>query len=104
MSAIKKTPDGILLKIIVQPGSSKNAFAGPCKEALKIRVAAPPVDGSANRMCVKFLAKSLKVSKTSVEIVSGFSGRKKRALVKIEPGKDFKAECARISRLIESFL
>ena len=104
MKPIKKTANGVLLKIFVQPNSSKNAFAGIYKEALKIRVAAPPVDGAANKMCVKFLAKSLKIPKTSVEIVFGRSSRSKTALVKIEPDKGFETERERICLLFKSFL
>jgi len=104
MTPIKKTSEGVQIKIFAQPNSSKNAFAGLYKEALKIKLAAPPVDGAANKMCVKFLGKSLKVPKGSVEIVSGSSSRNKRALVKAKSGKGFNAECARIARLIESFI
>lgn len=42
-----------------------------------MKVAAPPVDGKANEECRRFLAKLLKVSATSVEIISGESSRDK---------------------------
>lgn len=42
-----------------------------------MKVAAPPVDGKANEECRRFLAKLLKVSATSVEIISGDSSRDK---------------------------
>jgi uncharacterized protein (TIGR00251 family) len=44
---------------------------------LKIRLTAPPVDGAANEALVKFLARSLGVSKSQVEIVSGHTSREK---------------------------
>jgi uncharacterized protein len=102
--SLRKTPEGILVNIVVQPKSSRNGFAGLYKDALKIKIMAPPVDGAANKMCAKFLAKSLNVPKTSIEILSGETGRNKTIRVRPKPGKDFAAECARISRMIHSFL
>jgi uncharacterized protein len=49
---------------------------------LKIRVAAPPVDGAANDELIRFLARSLSIPSTSLQIYSGASGRHKRVLVK----------------------
>jgi uncharacterized protein (TIGR00251 family) len=49
--------------------------------ALKIRLAAPPVDGKANRVLCEFLAKMLGVTKKSVELVSGDTSRLKRVRV-----------------------
>jgi hypothetical protein len=45
--------------------------------SLKIRLTAPPVDGAANEALVKFLSDTLSISKSSVEIVSGHTGRQK---------------------------
>ena len=42
-----------------------------------MRIAAPPVEGKANEECRRYLAKLLKVSATSVEIISGESSRDK---------------------------
>ena len=102
--SLRETPEGIRLKIFVQPKSSKNGFAGRYKDALKIKIAAPPVDGAANKMCAKFLAKRLNVPKTSIEILSGETGRNKTIRVRPTPGKDVKAECARISKMLRSLL
>lgn len=44
---------------------------------MKIRLTSPPVDGAANRMCVKFLARFLKVSPSRISIAAGFAGRNK---------------------------
>jgi uncharacterized protein (TIGR00251 family) len=45
--------------------------------AIKIRIAAPPVENAANEALVAFVAKALGVSKRSVQIVSGISSRRK---------------------------
>ncbi|CAN2041553.1 conserved hypothetical protein [Candidatus Magnetomoraceae bacterium gMMP-15] len=78
---IKETPNGIVFKIFVQPRSSKNMIVGLYGDSIKIKLTAPPVDGAANKMCVKFLAKILGMSKSSIKIISGFSSRTKQVLI-----------------------
>lgn len=79
---LQENSQGIIFKVFVQPKSSKNMITGIYSDALKIKLTAPPVDGAANKMCIKFLAKCLKVSKTSLEIISGHTSRTKYVLYK----------------------
>ncbi len=79
---IQETPEGVIFKVIVQPRGSKNEIVGLQGDALKIRLTAPPVEGAANKMCIEFLAKSLKVRKSDVEIVRGQGSRTKKMLVR----------------------
>ena len=80
------------LALKVTPGAKKNEILGweddypQVGRVLKIKIAAPPVEGKANKEIVLFLAKSLKVTKSSVEVVHGTSGRIK--LVEIPDGTD----------------
>jgi uncharacterized protein len=67
----------VSFKVRVQPRASRTEIAGEYKEAIKLRIAAPPVDGKANEECCRFLAKLLGVGASSVEIVSGDSSRDK---------------------------
>jgi uncharacterized protein (TIGR00251 family) len=53
MLTITEKPEGLIFKITVQPKSSKNEIAGLYGDALKIKLTAPPVEGAANRMCIK---------------------------------------------------
>jgi uncharacterized protein (TIGR00251 family) len=46
-------------------------------DRLKVRLAAPPVEGSANKELEKLLAKALGVPRSSVEVVRGLSSRNK---------------------------
>lgn len=70
--------DGLTLVLQVQPGAASSAWAGLYGgEALRLRLAAPAVDGRANRACVAFLAKSLGVPKSHVTIVRGEHARRK---------------------------
>ena len=50
-------------------------------EALKLRLAAPPVEGRANEALVEFLAETLGVPKSSIRIVKGGAARQKTVLV-----------------------
>ncbi len=82
MLYFRESPEGIIFKIYVQPRSSKNKIAGLLGDALKIKLTAPPVDGAANDMCVRYLAKCLSVSGSRLEIVSGHTGKTKYILLK----------------------
>ena len=79
---ITETDQGIAFRIYVQPRASRNAVAGIHGDALKVRITAPPIDGEANKMCIQYLAKSLGLPKSSLEIVSGHTGRRKQILVR----------------------
>jgi len=102
---IQEDRNGIILKVIVQPRSSKNMIAGQHGDALKIKLTAPPVDGAANKMCIQHLAKWLNVSNSSIEIISGHSSRTKRLLLRFKNDKNgIRAEKKRIKNLISSLL
>jgi uncharacterized protein len=74
---IKEYEDGIQFSGLIHPRSANNKICGLQDEYLKIHITSPPVDGNANKMCVKFLAKILSVSPSQIAIVSGQHGRKK---------------------------
>ena len=82
MLYFKESPEGIIFKIHVQPRSSKNMVVGLLGDALKIKLTAPPVDGAANVMCIKYLSKCLSVPQCLLEIVSGHAGRTKYVLLR----------------------
>jgi hypothetical protein len=69
--------ESILLKVYLQPKSSKNEIVGPYRDGIKIKVTAPPVEGKANEALIKFLAKEYKISVSSIEILKGHNSREK---------------------------
>ncbi len=82
MSWLNRAADGsVVLTLHIQPGAKKTEITGLHGEALKIRLAAPPVDGKANAALIAFLAKACGVSKSAVELVSGDTCRAKRVRV-----------------------
>ena len=87
-SAITRTTDdGIVISVLVQPRASKCQVAGVHGGAVKLRLTAPPVEGAANKMCIAFLAKTLGLPKSAVEIVAGHTSRTKQVLVRPAPGQ-----------------
>ena len=74
---IRINESGVFLSCHVQPGAKRTAVAGVYGAALKISLAAPPVDGKANRELCVFLAKKLKLPKSAVALVSGQTSRDK---------------------------
>jgi uncharacterized protein (TIGR00251 family) len=61
----------------VQPRASRSEVLGLHGDALKIRLAAPPVDGAANEALIELLADQLDVPRAAVRIVSGVRSRTK---------------------------
>jgi uncharacterized protein (TIGR00251 family) len=76
----------VILKVYLQPKASKNEIVGPYRDGIKVRVTAAPVEGRANEVLLKFLAKEFGVTPSSVEIVKGLRSREK--LIKISASLD----------------
>ncbi|TVT49509.1 MAG: YggU family protein [Denitromonas halophila] len=77
-------PDGdhaLMLSLHIQPGAKSTEFVGLHGEAMKLRLAAPPVDGKANAALIAFLAKFSGLPKSAVTLVSGHSARAKRVRI-----------------------
>jgi uncharacterized protein len=74
---IETTADGVSIKVYAAPRSSSNKVVGVHNGEIKVALAAPPVEGAANRALVEFLAKALGVPKGNVSLVSGEGSRHK---------------------------
>jgi uncharacterized protein (TIGR00251 family) len=70
-------PGALVFPVRVVPRASKSALAGEHDGALKVRVAAPPVEGAANEELIKFLSKEFGVPARDVEIKSGHASKSK---------------------------
>jgi len=80
----------IILKVYLQPKSSKNEIVGPYRDGIKIKVAAPPVEGKANEALIRFLAGELDVSSSRIEILKGHHSREKTLRISNSKRLDFK--------------
>ena len=74
--------DALILSIHAQPGARQTLIQGLHGDALKIRVAAPPLDGRANDEIRRFLANVLQVPQRDVTIMSGEKSRSKRFCIR----------------------
>ena len=76
-----------LLKIRVQPGSSRNEVVGKRDGAVVVRVTAPPVEGKANKAACKLIAERAGIPQSRVEVVRGALRRDKVVrLIGLDPG------------------
>jgi hypothetical protein len=73
---------GALLTVRVQPGSSRTECVGIYGDAIKIRLAARPIDGAANDELICFLADQCAIPRANVRIDAGVGARRKRLLIK----------------------
>ena len=69
---------GVVLHVHVQPGAGRSAVVGRHGDALKVRVAAPPVGGRANEATRELLAEALGLAAADIELRSGETSRAKR--------------------------
>lgn len=76
--AVRDTAAGVVLDIHAQPGAARTEWAGMHGDALKYRVAAPPVEGAANTALCEHLARQFGLPKQSVRVLRGQSSRRKQ--------------------------
>lgn len=74
-------PGGVLIRVRLQPRSSRNQIEGLHENSLKIRLTAPPVEGEANRALMEFLSDVTGLKKSAFSISSGHKSREKSVLV-----------------------
>ena len=78
---VKDGPRSCRILLHVQPKASRTELAGEFGDRLKLRVAAPPVDGKANRQILQFLSTILDLPKSRLVLERGASGRDKTVVV-----------------------
>ena len=87
---IKSISNGVLLFVKVVPKSSQTAFVEEEEGYLKIRLAAVPEKGKANKTLLIFLSKALNFPKSKLSIVYGEQGRKKHVFIEGIKEEDLK--------------
>jgi len=66
-----------LLRVRINPRSSRNRITGWQDGVLSVKLTAPPVEGAANKAAVEFLADQLGIKKSQISLVSGQTAREK---------------------------
>lgn len=87
----------VLIRLHVQPGAGRSMVVGRHGTALKLRVAAPPVEGRANQACAELLAETFAISVSQVELVGGQTSRSKSFRL---TGLDFEAFKKDLERVV----
>ena len=77
MIPVHENAKGVSFAVKVQPRARKNTITGAVGDALKLALAAPPVEGRANRAVIELLAEVLEIPRSSVTIANGATGRNK---------------------------
>jgi uncharacterized protein len=73
----------VLLRLSVVPNARRTEVDGLHDGALRVRLAAPPIEGRANAALVAWLAKSLGVPRRDVEVLRGESSRRKQVAIAV---------------------
>ncbi len=77
MSWFRQEGENLTLTLHIQPGAKKTEIAGLHGDALKIRLAAPPVEGQANSRLIAYLAEKFGVPQRNVILKHGETSRRK---------------------------
>ncbi len=82
MALVQDSDEGAVLALHVQPKAARTEYVGVHGDALKFRVAAPPVDGAANEEICRYLAERFGLRKGDVIVQTGQASRHKRIMLK----------------------
>lgn len=94
---------GYLLKIKLAPNSAQNGFKGVfCDEKgdifLKATVTVVPEKGKANKELIALLAKTLKIAKSKITLISGETDHFKKIYIEMLPSPDFSDKLAALTK------
>jgi uncharacterized protein len=91
---------GVSVRVRVTPRGGRDAIIGvrPDDSVLLLRVAAPPVDGAANKACIALLAEALGVRRGDITLVSGQTSRDKRFAVATLTGEELRQRLSQLSQ------
>ncbi|HWJ81342.1 MAG TPA: DUF167 domain-containing protein [Nocardioides sp.] len=73
------------LSVRVQPGASRTEVVGEYGEQLRVRLAAPPVDGKANAALEQYVARELELPRAAVTVLRGHTSRSK--VLRVDAGR-----------------
>ena len=96
MTWYREDSDSVTLSVRVVPRASQSEIVGLHDGAMRIRIAAPPVEGAANQELLKFLAKRFKVPRASVTLIAG-AGSKNKTIRVANPTDTMRKELSKLS-------
>jgi uncharacterized protein len=79
----KISKNGILIDVKVEPRSSRKQISGIMDDTvLKVKLTAPPVDGSANEQLIELISEATGAKKTQIRIIRGLTSKRKTVEIK----------------------
>ena len=81
VSWLREDGNALVLALHVQAGAKRTEVAGTHGDAIKVRLAAPPVEGKANAALLRFLADEFGVPLRSVTLLHGETSRAKQVRI-----------------------
>ncbi len=79
---VRDSERGVLLTVHVQPNAGRTECVGVHGDAIKIRIAARPIQGAANEELIRFIADRCSLARTHIQIQGGAETRRKRLCVR----------------------
>lgn len=76
------TEDHLILHLKVIPKSSKTTWGKVIEGRIQLKITDPPIDGAANKACIRFLSKEFKSPKSMITILKGETSRQKTVMLK----------------------
>ncbi len=100
MYDFKLERDSISFWLRVKPRAQRDRLKiGPSGD-LVLELHAPPVEGAANKACIKFLAEALRVPKSNVVLLAGDKSRRKLLKISGRPGEEMKSQIEALARSV----
>jgi hypothetical protein len=96
MDFIRETGDSVELHVLVQPRSSQNRIEGESEGFLKIRLNQPPVEGLANKACLKLLSKELDIPQSHLTMVAGQKSKRKTIKISNYSAQEIRERLSRV--------
>ena len=81
LTEVKASENCFIIALHCQPGAKKTEVQGEHDGRLKIRLAAPPIEGKANEALIQWLSKTLEIKRSQIELLAGDLSRLKRVKI-----------------------
>jgi uncharacterized protein len=80
MTPSEMQPNAVIT-VWLSPGASRNEVVSLVGGVWRVRVAAPPIEGQANEMLLKFLSDRLGIKRNRLNLLKGFTSRHKTVAI-----------------------
>ena len=81
LAEVKASENCFIIALYCQPGDKNTEVQGEHNGRLKIRLAAPPIEGKANEALIQWLSKTLEIKRSQIELLAGDLSRLKRVKI-----------------------